>query len=360
MRKLVIAYLFVILTIPVIANEKSKEKKPGKAKNIIIMIGDGMGIAQTYAAYTANHGFLNMFLFPFTGVSLTYSSDDYITDSAAGATAFSCGEKTNNGSLGKDSAGKVLTNIFEIAKKNKLSTGFVVTCAVTHATPAAFYAHNEDRNQYDTIALDFLNESVDVAIGGGKKHFSNRRDKRDLLAELKNKGYKFYDNIDSINCSKDEKVICLPVAKDLPKISNGRGDYLSDAVKKAIAVLDKDKDGYILMVEGSQIDWGNHANNIDYVTKETIDFDKTVGVALDYAKKDSNTLVIVLADHESGGLTITGGNITKGNFTPDFSTLGHTAIPVIVYSYGPGSDMFTGVYQNTAVFYKMKEALGLE
>ena len=208
-----------------------------KTKNIIIMIGDGMGIAQTYASYTANNSFLNMFLFPFTGISLTSSSDNYITDSAAGGTAMSCGKKTNNGALGKDSIGRNLKNIFEIAKENKLSTGFVVTCAVTHATPAAIYAHNTDRNQYDSLAVDFLSGSVDLAIGGGKKYFADRKDNRNLINELKAKGYKFSENIDSINCSTDCQVICLPVAKDMPKMSAGRGDYLPNAVSKAIEIL---------------------------------------------------------------------------------------------------------------------------
>jgi alkaline phosphatase len=331
-----------------------------KTKNIIIMIGDGMGIAQTYASYTANNSFLNMFLFPFTGISMTSSSDNYITDSAAGATAMSCGYKTNNGSLGKDSTGKNLNNIFEIAKKNKLSTGFVVTCAITHATPAAFYAHNIDRNQYDSLAVDFLSGSVDVAIGGGKKYFAERKDKRNLINELKAKGYKFTENIDSINCTTDCQVLCLPTAKDLPKISAGRGKYLPNAVSKAIEILNKDKDGFILMVEGSQIDWGCHRNSINYVTEEVIDFDNAVGVALEFAKKDTNTLVIVTADHETGGLTLTGSYLKKIENKINFSTLDHTAVPVIVYAYGQGAGKFSGVYQNTALFYKMEEALGLK
>jgi alkaline phosphatase len=360
MRIRVIACLLIFLSFSAISNAQEKELKHQKPKNVIIMVGDGMGIAQTYAAYTANNGFLNMFLLPFTGISLTYSYDNYITDSAAGATAFSCGQKTNNKSLGKDSTGKDIKNIFEIAKKNKLSTGFAVTCAITHATPAAFYAHNVDRNQYDTIALDFLSGSVDVAIGGGKRYFSERKDGQNLINKLKKSGYKFYENIDSINCVTDCKVLCLPASKDLPKMSGGRGDYLSKAVDKAIEVLSKDKEGFIFMVEGSQIDWGNHINNIDYVTSETLDFDKAVGVALKFAKQDSNTLVIVTADHESGGLTITGGNLAKGTVFSDFSSINHTAIPVMVYSYGPGAELFTGVYQNTAIFYKMVEALGLK
>lgn len=352
--------LLFAISISSVSSASEKKDKHSQAKNVIIMIGDGMGIAQTYAAYNENNKFLNMFLFPYTGISLTYSSDNPITDSAAGATAFSCGEKTNNKSLGKDSLGKDIKNIFEIAKQHNLSTGFAVTCAITHATPAAFYAHNIDRNQYDSIALDFMNESVDVAIGGGKKYFTERRDKQNLLSELNKRGYKYYENVDSINCITDCKVICLPAFKDLPKISAGRGEYMTKAVTKAIEVLSKDNDGYILMVEGSQIDWGNHAKNIDYVTSETIDFDKAVGVALEYAKKDSNTLVIVLADHESGGLTLTGNYKKKKTLRPIFSSYDHTAVPIIVYAYGPGAEKFSGVYQNTAIFYKMKEVLGLE
>ncbi len=328
--------------------ETFKEQLP---ENVILMIGDGMGIAQMYAAYTANGQYLNIFGMPVTGIMLTYSADEYTTDSAAGGTAFACGKKTNNGSLSVDTAGKPMQTIFEYAKEKHYSTGIAVTCAITHATPAAFYAHVGKRSEYETIASHFLNKTVDVAFGGGRKYFVKRKDKRNLIELLMKDGYFYSTNIDSVDISQ-QKVLCLATDGDLPKISEGRNDFLPLATQKSIELLKKNR--FLLMVEGSQIDWGNHLNSINYVINETVDFDKAVKVALDFAKKDGKTLVIVTADHESGGLTLINGNFKKSTVDSNFSSLNHTAVPVMVFAYGPGAEMFTGCYQNTALFDKIK------
>ncbi len=336
----------------------AQESTPEPVKNVIIMIGDGMGLAQTYAAYTVNKEKLNIFQFPVTGLLLTYSSDNYITDSAAGGTAFACGKKTKNGYLGKDETGKDIKNLFEIAKEKSLSTGLVVTCAITHATPAAFYAHVSGRNDYEKIAIDFTKSNIDVAIGGGKKYFQNRSDKKNLINDLQSNGYHVSYTIDQINQDATRN-LCLLADEDLPTVSAGRGNVLAEATSKALQILSKNNQGFILMVEGSQIDWGGHANDIDYVVKETIDFDKAVGVALEFARENKNTLVLVIADHETGGLSITGGNITEGKIDTHFASNNHTALPVIVYAFGPSNYIFTGVYQNTDIFFKIKQLLKL-
>ena len=331
--------------------ETSTEQLP---ENVILMVGDGMGIAQLYATYTTNGQFLNIFGMPVTGIMLTNSADEYTTDSAAGATAFSCGQKTNNGSLAVDTAEKPLQTIFEYGKEQKYSTGIVVTCAITHATPAAFYAHVGKRSEYEAIAAYFLGKAVDVAFGGGRKHFTKRDDKRNLIEELKKEGYSYSTIPDSVDMTQS-KVLCLAADGDLPKYENGRKDYLPTATQKSIELLKKNK--FMLMVEGSQIDWGNHINSINYVTNELADFDRAVKVALDFAKKDGKTLVIVLADHESGGLTLLDGDFKKHTVNANFSTLNHSAVPVMVFSYGPGANKFTGCYQNTAIFEKIKSLI---
>jgi len=328
-------------------------------KNIILLIGDGMGTAQIYAAYTKNHGELNMMRCTASGFSITYSADNYITDSAAGGTALSCGTKTNNGYIGIAPNGDTLTSILELAENKGLVTGLVSTSAVTHATPASFIAHQNSREMYEAIASDFLKTDVEVFIGGGYNHFTVREDGRNLVNELLKKNYSVVKNIDSLNYVTSGKLAALLAPEHMPKISEGRGAMLENSVSKAIELLNQYNTGFFLMVEGSQIDWGGHANDLEYVVNETIDFDNAVGRALEFAAKDGNTLVIVTADHETGGLTLTGGGIASGDITAVFTTIGHSAVMVPVFAFGPGSEKFFGMMQNIEIFQKMKSALGL-
>jgi alkaline phosphatase len=254
------------------------------AKNVILMIGDGMGLAEIYASYTVNKGFLNILSLPVTGLSKTNSADNYITDSAAGGTALSTGQKTKNGQIAVDTGGKRLNTILEIAEKNGLSSGIAVTSSVTHATPASFYAHVTSRKSQEDIAVDLLKSEIDVVIGGGKKFFMNRSDKRDLVSELKKENYSVAFNLADTEQIKSEKLVVLAADDSMPNMALGRGDFLPKAVDDAIKILSKNTKGFFLMVEGSQIDWGGHRRNIKMVTSEAIDFDKAVGVALDFAK----------------------------------------------------------------------------
>jgi alkaline phosphatase len=336
------------------ANTKQNNNK--KTRKVILMIGDGMGLAQIYAAYTVNFARLNILQLPYTGLSLTYSANRYITDSAAGATALSTGEKTDNGKLAIDTSGKPLKTILEMAEDNGLSTGLVVTCSVTHATPAAFIAHCYDRYLNEEIALDFLKTDVDVFIGGGRKYFMNRKDNKNLVSELRAKNYKVLLSMDSINTVKTGKLAVLAADDGLPGILENRGNMLFDASNTALKILNDNAKGFFIMIEGSQIDWGGHDRNIQKVIGETLDFDKVVGLALDFARKDSNTLLIVTADHETGGLSLIGGDLKKGLLFPNFSIKDHSAIPVPVFAYGPGAEEFTGCYENTEIFRKIVAA----
>jgi alkaline phosphatase len=328
-------------------------------KNIILFIGDGMGLAQVYASMTRSDHELNLEKFPVIGLVKTYSSDNYITDSGAGATAYSAGIKTKNGSLGVDSLGHNVGLITEQAKTHGLATGLVVTCSLTHATPAGFVAHVVSRDSDEMIAKYYLHNTIDVAIGGGKKYFTQRKDHANLLDSLRNSGYAILTSIDSINTS-DPKMFCFYADEHPLPISKGRGDALARSVKKAVEILSKNKNGFFLMVEGSQIDWGGHANDIDYVVSEMLDMDQALENAVKFAETSENTLVLVTADHETGGLSIIGGDLKKREIQAAFSTKGHSAIMVPLYAFGPGSTQFGGIYQNTDVYKKIKKALKLD
>jgi alkaline phosphatase len=334
-------------------SHKFKTKEP---RNIILLIGDGMGVSQVFAGLTGNGGHLFLNNFKNVGFSLTQSSDNYITDSAAGGTAISAGERTYNGAIGVDVNQKPLKTILEEAEDKGFATGLVSTSAITHATPASFIAHQGARGSYEAIAADFLKTDIDVFIGGGYKHFSQRQDGRDLVSELKAKGYQVLQNMDEIGTVKSGKLAGLTAPEHNGRVIE-RGDMLPKATKTAINILNNNKKGFFLMVEGSMIDWGAHANNMTYVVEEMLDFDKAIGEALEFANRNGETLVLVTADHETGGLIITDGNFTTGMVQGNFGSTDHTAVMVPVFAYGPGAEMFTGILNNTDIHDYMKKLL---
>lgn len=327
------------------------------AKNIILLIGDGMGHAHVFAVITANKGTTYFQQFSNNGFSRTASANKYTTDSAAAGTALSSGEKTNNGSIGVDVNNSPIETILEIADKNGKATGMVATSSITHATPASFIAHQLNRKMYEEIALDFLNTDIDVFIGGGKNNFDKRNDGLNLLDSLKNRGYSVLDNQSDITEFSGDKLAGF-IAKKHPKGISERGNVLVPSTNKAIEILSKNENGFFLMVEGSQIDWAAHDNNTSNLMKEVADFDKAIGEALKFAEKDGNTLVIVTADHETGGFVVKGGSDNSGEVKGNFASKSHTPTMVPVFAYGPGADKFRGIYQNTEIFEKMLEAYG--
>jgi len=358
-RVLVTLCLVVFLTaftLPV-KRKKSEEKKPRK---IILMIGDGMGLAQICAGTVANGGYLHFQRFKVIGLSRTSSADDYITDSAAGATAISTGKKTYNKAIGVGVDSLPLKTILEYAEENKYATGMVVTCPVTHATPASFIAHQASRSMDEQIALDFLKTDIDVFIGGGKIFFDKRTDGRNLLSELAAKGYQVKTDTASVAAVKSGKLAGFIANEDPKAIYQGRDTaYLRNATLQAIQLMSGNPNGFFLMVEGSQIDWGGHENNIEYITSEMLDFNRTLGAVLDYAAKDGNTLVIVTADHETGGLSLNQGtSYRQKKVSAQFSSKAHTGIMVPVFAFGPGAEQFAGIYENTELFSKMMNFYG--
>ena len=330
--------------------------KTDQPKNIILMIGDGMGVAQVYAGLTANGGRLFLDNFKHVGFSKTYSSDNYITDSAAGGTALSSGVKTYNGAIGVDPEKKPVKTILEKAEDKGLATGLVSTSSITHATPASFIAHQANRNQYEDIAADFLKTDIDVFIGGGYDHFANRKDGKNLVEKLKNNGYKVEQDISKISKVKKGKLAGLTAPAHNGRIEE-RGAMLEVATETALNILKRNKKGFFLMVEGSQIDWGGHAGSTIYVIEDMLDFDKTIGRVLEFAAKDGETLVIVTSDHETGGMAILNGDYNNGMVRGEFTTGGHTGLMVPIFSYGPGAEKFTGIMNNTDINKKMEELL---
>lgn len=334
-----------------------------KAQNVILLIGDGMGLAQMSTAYYFEEGQPNFSRFPIIGLHQNKPTDELITDSAAGATAFSTGYKSYNAAIGVDGDTIPRETILEMAASRGMSTGLIATSSITHATPAAFYAHVKEREQQEDIAAQLPKEPVDFFAGGGLKFFNNRQDGRNVLEDLAKAGF----TIDTTRLDRPAKLSLsqkygyLLSPDGLPKMQEGRGDFLPQATQLALDYLSLNKKGFFLMVEGSQIDWGGHNNDSEYVIEEVKDFDKAIGIALDFAKKQGNTLVIVTADHETGGMSLSAAKVRMqddyNHIKPTFSTGGHSASLIPVYAYGPGAWAFAGIYQNNDIFRKMVEAL---
>lgn len=315
-----------------------------------------MGVSHVFTGLTANKGHLFIENCKHIGFSKTQSADNYITDSAAGGTALAAGVKTYNGAIGLDVNKNPVKSILEEADEMGLATGLVSTSAITHATPASFIAHQPKRSMYEEIAADFLKTDIDVFIGGGQDHFDKRKDGRDLLKELEKNGYRVETDMDKIKKVKKGKLAGLTAPAHNGRMEE-RGDMLPVATKTALTILDNNKKGFFLMVEGSQIDWGGHAGNTVFVAEEMLDLDRTIGEALKFAAKDKNTLIVITADHETGGMAITGGDMAEGKVTGAFPTGSHTAVMVPVFAYGPGAEEFIGIMENTDVHAKMKKLL---
>lgn len=331
--------------------------KENKTKNIILLIGDGMGLSQVSAAIYYKDGIPNFERFGTIGLSKTSSDSDLVTDSAAGATVFSAGVETYNGAIGVSRDTLAVSTIVEQLSRQGYGTGIVATSSIQHATPAAFYAHVKHRKMYEEITEFAPNSGVDFFAGGGLKFFTDREDKRNLLEDMKEAGYTIItDKLPSKNIVGKELIL---LAEDgMPKMSEGRGDFLPNATKLALDKLSKNDKGFFLMVEGSQIDWGGHDNDADYLIEELLDFDKAIGVALDFAKKNGETLVIVTADHETGGFTLSTDGKNYNKIKPAFSTKGHSGTMVPVFAEGPGAFLFNGIYESSEIYFKMMEALG--
>lgn len=332
-----------------------QEPKGKKVKNIIFMIGDGMGYEQISAAWVCNGGKLNLDNFSKIGIQRTYSANKLVTDSAAAGTALATGHKTNNGMVAMNADTVVVKSLAEEAMEKGKRAGAAVTCRVNDATPAVFFSHSETRKNQEDIVSQMASSGVYFLSGGGTHFWEKREDGRNVAEEVKANGYTYVRTKEDLQAVTEGPVIALMDSYEL-KPSLDRGDILPASVTKALELLDNKK-GFFLMVEGSMIDDGGHDNKAGHTMEEVFDFDKTLGIVLEWAAKDGETLVIVTGDHATGGMTLLSGSIEEKRIRVNFSTTGHNGIFLPVFAWGPHSEDFVGVYENTELSDKIRRLI---
>ena len=210
----------------------------------------------------------------------------------------------------------------------------------------------------EAIAADFLTGKNDILIGGGTEAFKIRKDKINLLTGLAHQGYTVSETANSLDTIRSPKYVVLDNAGAM-SMKQGRKDFLAKSLQKSIASCAAGNLPFFIMAEGAQIDHGGHNNNVEQVVRELLDFDQAVGEVMKFIDHDGETLLVVTADHETGGLSLLGGDISRGYIQGNFSTNDHTAVMVPVFAYGPGSENFRGVYQNTQIHFKIKQVLNV-
>ena len=327
--------------------QPAKGKTP---KNIIFMIGDGMGLEQVSTAWTANSGKLNMEKMPYVGLQRTYCLNWLVTDSAAAGTALATGSKTNKGMIATLPDGTELNSMMDLAQSVGKRTGVVVVCRLNDATPATFCCNDPDRDEAEAITADYLNCGVDFIAGGGMDYWrTERTDGRDIFAEIGQKGYNTYESVEALMDAEELPVAAVLAPLELPSALSGeRGDMFRQMTAKSLEMLSKDnEEGFVLMVEGSCIDDWLHANRVDAAVEEILDFDRVVGDVLQWAEKDGETLVVVTADHATGAMTLLWGDIAAGTVEVNFANEGHNGMMVPYFAYGAGAEKFDGVMENS-------------
>ncbi len=358
---------------------------PAGPRNIILFIGDGMGEVHRTAARWVQVGLageLNMDDFPVSGFAHTASANNAITDSAAGATAIATGVRTNNGWVSIAPDHSLLTTILEYARAEGKSAGLVTTVQIYHATPAAFASHVENRDDYDDIAVQLLQEGVEVLLGGGENKFlpasasgcfgpGTRIDSENLISQAIAAGYEHVcsaTDLAAMDPSTTPRLLGL-FADD--GMSRPYAPDLATMTQRSIDVLSRDPQGFFLMVEGGQIDWASHSNDGQNAISDTLGFDQAVAVGKAFAATAGNTIVIVTADHETGGMGVVPGTGCSspngpfplaggGTFCVTWTTTGHTGADVPLTASGPFSHMLAGSFDNTRTFDAMYEALMLD
>ena len=324
-----------------------KQPRGKKVKNVIFMIGYGMGFEQVSCGWVVNGGKLNMEQMPYFGTSRTYAVDALITDSCAGGTALAIGEKTRYRFIGLDADGSPAESVLKTAQNKGKKTGVAVVCRINDATPADYCGHSPTVRDEEGLAAQYIDSGVDFIAGGGLQFWTSRSDGRNLVEEMQAKGYTFVDKLEDIRGARGDKFLGLFGPLDLPPC-DVRGPVLQECTMKAIEMLDNPK-GFFLMVEGSQIDDYGHKHKVGRVVEELLEFDRIVGEVLKWAEKDGQTLVVVTADHACGGLTLLQGDLDKHLVKVHFSTKGHNGILVPVYAYGPHAEDFAGIHENAEI-----------
>ena len=331
-------YEIVDVVMPPVDNE---------VRNVILMIGDGMGLEQVSCAWVLNHGKLNLDRFPSVGLSRTWCTNKLITDSGAGGTALAAGVKTGYSHVGTAADSTDLASVLVKAKELGKKTGVAVTCHFADATPCDFCCHNEYRYNQDDLIADYVTCGVDYLSGGGLDWFTvNRKDNRDITREMAAAGYTVALTEAEL-MEADLPVIGILAPDNLP-VAMERGDLYRRTVTHGLDILSREsgEKGFVMMLEGSCIDDWLHGNDIGKAMEELLDFDRTIGDVLAWAAADGHTLVVVTADHNTGSLTLQAGNLEEGTIGVAFGSESHNGIAVPVYAWGPGSDKFTGIREN--------------
>lgn len=383
MKKLILGSFVALL---LVLTSCTAQRKP--VQNVIYLIGDGMGFGAVSSLLLSESEVTGFEMAPVIGLNETCSANNYVTDSPAGGTALATGTRTCNGYMGVDPQGQQLESILKKAQQWNKKTGIVVNTVLTEATPGAFYAGVKKRSESYRIAEQFVESGVDVAIGSGLSAFINRPDSVDLTASLIEKGYDVYLDWKSVLQTTSQRFVgILPMSdvhrRNKPSTSSaGAADgaevclaarlaasqddagadttvlsepneYLAKAVMKALSVLEKDSpDGFFLMVESAIIDGYGHNNDSEGMIEEMQEFNQTLKALVAYVQEHPNTLLVVTADHETGGTSVAYKSHEVGETVPlqlSFSTKGHTGTVVPVFAYGAGSEAFAGIMKNTDI-----------
>jgi len=341
-----------------------------EVRNLIYMIGDGMGLAHVSMLRIENRYEPTAFdRAQHIALISPQSANNRVTDSGAAGTALAAGHKANNGSLGQTPDGKPVESIVSAAARNGFSTGLAVTCYLQHATPAAFYAHTDSRGDLSKITRDLLASDIDVLLGGGRRWLAEEESEgHTFLDAFRQRGYRIAGTMEETASVHDGKLLGLFAEEEMPDIRTRDTGYLASATAKALEILSNNVQagdrGAILMVEGSHIDYAAHCNDAPWLLEEMRDFERAIRAAMDFADRTPGTLVVVTADHETGGLTIpsceTDFTQAESGIQYDFGSVSHTGSMLPVFLYGTGADRICGVLDNTELPKRLAELMGLE
>ena len=311
-------------------------------KSIILIISDGTGIGQYTLSYYANDNFAPS-RFDHIGLVATHPDDGVkkVTDSASSGTAMATGVKTYNGAISVDEEGNAIETVLEIAKDLNYSVGVVATSTVTHATPASFIAHIDSRRKEGEIARQMARSNVDLIFGGGEQFWT--KDVIDILNQ--NNGQLIRSIDDSYNPKK--RIVGLFDHGPLIPHSDGRAPTTTQMAQRALDIFDRKEKGFFLMIEESQVDWGGHSNDANYIRGEMESLNELVDMCLDYQDKHRDVLVILTSDHECGGVSIHDSD--NGNLDVRYTSDYHSANFVPIFATGPGSEFFDAMLDNTMI-----------
>ena len=336
--------------------DPSYGKMGKKVKNVIYLIGDGLGLNQATAAYYANKNQLTIFNINDIGFQVNNALGAFTTDSAAAGSALATGEANANRHISSTVDGQDIPSLSDFFDQKNYSVGVLTLGNIADATPSAFYGHNVERDNADEITRYLLNGHVDLLCGSGMREITKRNDGVDLIRDLKKSGYAFITDASAITDQKG-KVICIDERMD-EAVEESTMNFLADATKDAIEYLQTQSDkGFFLMVEGAKIDYAGHAKSVPGSIIETFSFDLAVAEALKFADQNGETLVVVTGDHETGGLVLLDGDEQTGRVMGVYVTNDHTPAMLPVYAYGPGAEKFTGVYRNTEIARRIKSMI---